>query len=343
MAEQIRGYRGGYLPLRRREIEKGLREGQVRGVVSTNALELGIDIGALDVSIMAGYPGTIAATWQRAGRAGRRTARSAAVMVASSAPVDQFVVKHPIVLLRRLARARAGQPRQPAHPGRPREVRGLRAAVQRHRHLRIGGRAGGAADPARERPRAPLRRSRRRDDPGQWHWTSESYPADAVSLRSITSDNFVVVDVGAGAKVIGETDYTSGPTTLHPKAIYIVEGRLYQVEALDYDNRKAFVRDVDCDYYTTAISYSKVTVLDIAAGAGAGAPRTATCTCRRGSWASRRSSSTPTRTSARASSICPSSRCTRPPTGCRCRARRCRRCRGRRTTSATASSAWASR
>jgi DEAD/DEAH box helicase domain-containing protein len=95
MPEKIRGYRGGYLPLRRREIEKGLREGQVRGVVSTNALELGIDIGALDVSIMAGYPGTIAATWQRAGRAGRRAGASAAVMVASSAPIDQFVVRHP--------------------------------------------------------------------------------------------------------------------------------------------------------------------------------------------------------------------------------------------------------
>jgi DEAD/DEAH box helicase domain-containing protein len=95
LPEKIRGYRGGYLPLRRREIEKGLRDGLVRGVVSTNALELGIDIGALDVSIMAGYPGTIAATWQRAGRAGRRAARSAAVMVASSAPIDQFVVRHP--------------------------------------------------------------------------------------------------------------------------------------------------------------------------------------------------------------------------------------------------------
>src|SRR5213595_3015002 len=91
----IRGYRGGYLPLRRREIEKGLREGTVRAVVSTNALELGIDIGALDVAVLAGYPGTIAATWQRAGRAGRRAGKSAAVMVASSAPLDQFVVRHP--------------------------------------------------------------------------------------------------------------------------------------------------------------------------------------------------------------------------------------------------------
>src|SRR5215204_6265429 len=94
-ADRIRGYRGGYLPQRRREIEKGLREGSVRAVVSTNALELGIDIGALDVCLMAGYPGTIAATWQRAGRAGRRSGRSAAVLVGSSAPLDQFVVRNP--------------------------------------------------------------------------------------------------------------------------------------------------------------------------------------------------------------------------------------------------------
>ena len=94
-ADVIRGYRGGYLPNRRREIERGLREGLVRAVVSTNALELGIDIGALDVSVMAGYPGTIAATWQRAGRAGRRTTRSAAVLVASSAPIDQFIIRNP--------------------------------------------------------------------------------------------------------------------------------------------------------------------------------------------------------------------------------------------------------
>src|ERR1051325_2561171 len=94
-ADVIRGYRGGYLPGRRREIERGLRSGEVRCVVSTSALELGIDIGALDVSVIAGYPGTIAATWQRAGRAGRRSGRSAAVYVASSAPLDQFMVRHP--------------------------------------------------------------------------------------------------------------------------------------------------------------------------------------------------------------------------------------------------------
>src|SRR5204863_4991669 len=95
-----------------------------------------------------------------------------------------------------------------------------------------------------------------------WTWTNESYPADAVSLRSISSDNFVVVDTTRETRVISETDFTSGPGTLHPKAIYIVEGKLYQVERLDFDGRKAFVREIDCDYYTTAITYTKVTPID---------------------------------------------------------------------------------
>jgi DEAD/DEAH box helicase domain-containing protein len=262
MAEQIRGYRGGYLPLRRREIEKGLREGQVRGVVATNALELGIDIGALDVAVLAGYPGTIASTWQRAGRAGRRSARSAAVMVASSAPVDQFVVTHPSYFFDASPEHALINPDN-LHilvdhvkcaafelPFSGTDSFGA-VDVQEVLHiLRENGlvhRSGDSDDPA---------------DPGHWHWTSESYPADAISLRSITSDNFVVVDVSSGSRVIGETDFTSGPSTLHPKAIYLVEGRLFQVESLDYEGRKAYVRGVDCDYYTTAITYSKVTELE---------------------------------------------------------------------------------
>ncbi len=97
---------------------------------------------------------------------------------------------------------------------------------------------------------------------GQWHWTHESYPADAVSLRSVSSDNFVVVDTTHGERVIGETDFTSGPATLHEKAIYILEGQLFQVERFDFEGRKAYVRAVDCDYYTDAITYTKVTILD---------------------------------------------------------------------------------
>ena len=266
--DQIRGYRGGYLPQRRREIEKGLREGQVRGVVSTNALELGIDIGALDVSVMAGYPGTIASTWQRAGRAGRHMARSAAVMVASSAPVDQFVAKHPSYFFDASPEHALINPDN-LHilvdhvkcaafelPFSGSDRFGAVDVQEVLQILRENGLVHRSGDPDDEA------------DPGQWHWTSESYPADAVSLRSITSDNFVVVDATAESKVIGETDFTSGPSTLHPKAIYLVEGRLFQVESLDFDGRKAYVRSVDCDYYTTAISYSKVTVLERATPEG---------------------------------------------------------------------------
>jgi DEAD/DEAH box helicase domain-containing protein len=253
--ETIRGYRGGYLPLRRREIEKGLREGVVRAVVSTNALELGIDIGALDVAVLAGYPGTIAATWQRAGRAGRRTSRSAAVMVASSAPLDQFVVRNPSYFFD------ASPERALIDPDN------LHILVD---HIKCA---------AFELPFTDTEEFGRHSlqeilgvlseqglvhcTSGVWSWTNESYPADAVSLRSVSSDNFVVVDTTQEARVIGETDFTSGPTTLHPKAIYIVEGKLYQVERFDFEGRKAFVREIDCDYYTTAITYSKVTPIDV--------------------------------------------------------------------------------
>jgi DEAD/DEAH box helicase domain-containing protein len=253
-ADVIRGYRGGYLPLRRREIERGLRNGDVRCVVSTNALELGIDIGALDVAVMAGYPGTIAATWQRAGRAGRRSGRSAAVFVASSAPIDQFVVRHPDyffdaspehalvnpdnlhILLDHVKCAAFELPFTSDEQFGTVNVQEVLAVLAEEGFVH--------------------------QVDGQWQWTQESYPADAVSLRSVTSDNFVVVDLTDGERVIGETDFTSGPSTLHEKAIYIVEGRLFQVERFDYDNRKAFVRAVECDYYTDAITYTKVTILD---------------------------------------------------------------------------------
>jgi DEAD/DEAH box helicase domain-containing protein len=253
-SDVIRGYRGGYLPLRRREIERGLRSGDVRCVVSTNALELGIDIGALDVAVMAGYPGTIASTWQRAGRAGRRSGRSAAVLVASSAPIDQFVIRHPEyffdaspehalvnpdnlhILLDHVKCAAFELPFMPDEQFGSLNVQEVLSVLAEEGFVHF-------VD-------------------GQWQWTQESYPADAVSLRSVTSDNFVVIDQTEGERVIGETDFTSGPSTLHEKAIYIVEGQLYQVERLDHDNRKAFVRAVECDYYTDAITYTKVTILE---------------------------------------------------------------------------------
>jgi DEAD/DEAH box helicase domain-containing protein len=299
--ERIRGYRGGYLPTRRREIEKGLRDGVVRAVVSTSALELGIDIGALDVSVMAGYPGTIAATWQRAGRAGRRASRSAAVLVASSAPLDQFIVRNPgyffdasperalidpdnlHVLVDHVKCAAFELPFTPVEEFGRHDVQEVLSILAEQGLVHFSGDRAPSSCEAESQQSKPdevteandslehsargvgPRRSKEDDgarESGKWIWTSESYPADAVSLRSVSSDNFVIVDATDEPRVIGETDFTSGPSTLHPKAIHIVEGKLFQVDKLDFEGRKAFVREIDCDYYTDAITYTRVTILD---------------------------------------------------------------------------------
>ena len=253
-SEAIRGYRGGYLPLRRRDIERGLRAGTVSGVVSTSALELGIDIGALDVCVMAGYPGTIAATWQRAGRAGRRSTRSAAVMVASSAPIDQFIVQHPAYFFDAspehalinpdnlqilLDHIKCATFELPFAPDEQFGQENLQAVLELLREE-------GFVDLVDDR----------------WHWMHESYPADAISLRSVSSDNFVVVDVCDETTIIGEVDFSAATSTLYEQAIYLVEGAQYQVSRLDFDRRKAYARPVDSDYYTDAITSTKVTQLE---------------------------------------------------------------------------------
>jgi len=252
-SETVRGYRGGYLPRERREIERRLRDGEIRAVAATNALELGIDIGSLDAVVMAGYPGTIASTWQRAGRAGRRQGTSAAVLVASSAPLDQYVIEHPDHFF--------GQ--SPEHAQiNPENLEILLA------HLKCAafelpirdGEKFGPHDTA-----APCQfleeRGLLHHSAGAWHWTSDTYPADATSLRAVTSDNFVVVDITGEASVIAEVSFSAALTTLHEKAIYLHEARQYHVERFDYEERKAYVRRVDGDYYTDAIDYTQVKVL----------------------------------------------------------------------------------
>ena len=228
-------------------------------MVATNALELGIDIGALDVAVMAGYPGTIASTWQRAGRAGRRQGRSAAVMVGSSAPIDQFVLRNPSYFFD------ASPEHALVNPDNLHILLDHLKCAAFELPFGAGERFG------REHVQEILQLLAEEgfvhlvedDGKGQWNWTSESYPADAVSLRSISSDNFVIVDTTRGADIIGETDFTSALSTLHEKAIYLIEGKLFQVERLDFEGRKAFVRAVDCDYYTDAITYTRVTILDV--------------------------------------------------------------------------------
>ena len=252
--ETVRGYRGGYLPRERREIERALRDGEIRAVVATNALELGIDIGSLDAVVMAGYPGTIASSWQRAGRAGRRQGTSAAVMVASSAPLDQYMVEHPDYFF--------GSSPEHAYIN-PENLEILLA------HLKCAafelplrdGEAFGKTG-LKEICRFLEETGFLHHSAGAWHWTSDTYPADATSLRSVTSDNFVVVDITGEAKVIAEVSFPTALTTLHEKAIYLHEARQYHVERFDYDQRKAYVKKVDCDYYTDAIDYTQVKVLE---------------------------------------------------------------------------------
>lgn len=250
----IRGYRGGYLPKERREIEKRLRSGDIRGVVATNALELGVDIGSLDAVVMAGYPGTVASTWQRSGRAGRRQNTSLAVMVASSAPLDQFIVEHPEYFF--------GQPPEHAHIN-PDNTEILL------NHLKCAAFELPVKDGEKFGPHETqelcefLSELRLVNHSAQaWHWTSDTYPADAISLRAVSSDNFVVIDTTDENKVIAEVAFPVALVTLHEKAIYLHEARQYQVEKFDYEQRKAYVRAVDCDYFTDAIDYTQVKVLE---------------------------------------------------------------------------------
>src|SRR5438105_5096730 len=250
----IRGYRGGYLPLERREIERGLRDGTVRGVVSTNALELGIDIGRLDAAILCGYPGTIASAWQQIGRAGRRQSASVAIFVASSSPLDQFLVNHPEYFLGR-------DPEQGLID--PENLLILSAHLQAATFelpVGVGERFGDA-------PVAELLRVLEEDGAvhqagERWHWAADAFPAEGVSLRSAAADNVVIVDVTRGARVIGEMDQFSAPTFLHEGAIYLHEGQQYHVDRLDWEEKKAYVRPVKVDYYTDANLAVTIRVLE---------------------------------------------------------------------------------
>jgi DEAD/DEAH box helicase domain-containing protein len=253
--DMIRGYRGGYLPKERREIERKLRDGEIRAVVATNALELGIDIGSLDAVVMAGYPGSIASAWQRAGRAGRRQTASLAVMVASSAPLDQYIVEHPEYFF----------DRSPEHAHI--NADNLEILIS---HLKCAAFELPIRDAEKFGPHDPAELCRflgeeaglLHHSAGCWHWTSDTYPADTVSLRAVSSDNFVVVDITGEHQIIAEVSFPMALVTLHEKAIYLHEARQYQVEKFDYEGRKAYVRSVDSDYYTDAIDYTQVKELE---------------------------------------------------------------------------------
>ncbi|HSL34511.1 MAG TPA: DEAD/DEAH box helicase [Candidatus Limnocylindrales bacterium] len=260
---RVRGYRGGYLPTERRAIEHGLRDGEVLGVVSTNALELGVDIGRLDVAVLAGYPGSIAGTWQQVGRAGRRNDVSVAVLVASPAPVDQYVIHHPEFLIGGrpeearldpdnlhvlLAHLRAATFERPFEPGEvfgPGPVDDLLAFLAESGHVRQAG-------------------------DGRWYWSSENFPASEISLRAAAPENVVIIDTSPDRpRVLGEVDLFSAQVLVHDHAIYLHESAQYHVDKLDWGERKAYVHRIDADHYTYANRAVTLKPLDVFAEAPA--------------------------------------------------------------------------
>lgn len=242
--QRIRGYRGGYLPKLRREIERGLRNGEIQGVVSTNALELGIDIGQLQACVLNGYPGSIASTWQQSGRAGRRQDSSITFLVASSNPLDQYIIDHPdyffshtpeqarihpdnlLILLDHVKCAAYELPFEPQEQFGGERLEDLLEFLVEEKTLHK----------AQDR----------------YYWMAQSFPANAISLRSAAQENFIIIDQTEGHRVLGEVDRFSAPTLIHEEAIYLHEGIQYQVEKLDYDEKKAYVREVNVDYFTDA-------------------------------------------------------------------------------------------
>jgi len=240
---KVEGYRSGYLPTERRAIERGLREGRIRGVVATNALELGIDIGSLQASVLTGYPGTLASAWQQMGRAGRRNGLAMSVVVASSSPLNQYVATHPEYLFETTPEAGLVDPDN---------------LLVRISHLKCAafelpfeeGEAFGADS-------ADLLEMLADEGVlvkagGRYHWMAEVFPAESVSLRSAAIDNFVIIEQGPKPRVIGEVDRPAAPLLIHEEAIYMHGGAQYHVDRLDWHEKKAYVRRVEVDYYTDA-------------------------------------------------------------------------------------------
>ncbi|MFC4617717.1 DEAD/DEAH box helicase [Camelliibacillus cellulosilyticus] len=253
----IRAYRGGYLPSERRAIERGLRSGEIQGVVSTNALELGVDIGQLQACIMTGYPGSVSSTWQQAGRAGRRNDEAVIILVATSSPLDQYIIQHPdyffhrhpeearinpdnlIILVDHIKCSAYELPFKENDRFGDSEVKDICTFLSDQDVLHFQG--------------------------GCWYWMNDGFPATNISLRSATQDNVVIIDqTNTGhVKVIGEMDRFSAMTLLHEEAIYMHQGEQYQVETLDWEEKKAFVRQVDVNYYTDANMAVQLDVLEI--------------------------------------------------------------------------------
>lgn len=255
---KVRGYRSGYLPTERREIEKGLRAGKIQAVVSTNALELGIDIGVLEACVLCGYPGTIASTWQQSGRAGRRNGTSLTIMVASSNPLDQFIVTHPDYFF--------DQPAENAllNPDNLYILLSHFKCAAYELPFKDGETLGNSVG-SEEMLEYLEESSILRHVGDTYHWMAEDFPASEISLRTAMTENYLIIDISdpGHPRMVGEMDRFTVPMLLHENAIYMHEGQTYQVEKLDFDACKAFIRKVTVDYYTDADLNVSLSLLDI--------------------------------------------------------------------------------
>jgi DEAD/DEAH box helicase domain-containing protein len=256
---RVEAYRGGLLPNERREIERGLREGTIHGVVSTNALELGIDIGGLDASVVAGFPGSFNSFWQQSGRAGRRGGSSVSVFVASSSPLDQFIMNDPAWFFRKSAEEARINPDNPYiltdHVKCAAFELPFRDEPIRRGEEPFGADVGEVLSFLEEEGTV-------RHTAGRWHWADRSFPAEGISLRSALADNVVIVDATGGRnRVIGEMDRPSAKELIFKNAVYIHRGRQYLVESLDIANRKCLVREAEVNYFTDGLVKTDIKVL----------------------------------------------------------------------------------
>jgi DEAD/DEAH box helicase domain-containing protein len=253
---RVAGYRGGYLPNERREIERDLRNGSITGVVSTNALELGIDIGALDVAIICGYPGSISSVWQQAGRAGRRVGTSLTIFIANSSAINQFLTQHTSYLLEKTPEMGIIDPDNLIVSSNHIKCASFELPFHQNEPFR--------ADGTSEILDYLESQNIVRQTGGKYHWSSEIYPAQQVSLRTASPDNFVILNQSDNSRVIGEVDYYSASIFLHPEAIYLHNANQYQVTELDWEGKKAYVKEVEVDYFTDAETKSDLKVLSVA-------------------------------------------------------------------------------
>jgi DEAD/DEAH box helicase domain-containing protein len=299
---QVEAYRGGFLPNERREIEKGLREGSIQGVVSTNALELGIDIGGLDASIVAGFPGSFNSFWQQSGRAGRRGSVSASVFIASMSPLDQFIMNDPEWFFKKNSEEARINPNNPYiftdHVKCAAFELPFRDVAQDALAKEPVGKGSLCQEPL---DREPLDSELLdalsfleeggivRHTGGTWYWANRSYPAEGISLRSAAADNVVIIDTTKGGNiVIGEMDRPSARELIFKNAVYIHRGRQYLVESLDIPNRRCLVREADVNYFTDGIVKTDIKILSeddrilIDGGRGGGCPERETAPCAEG-------------------------------------------------------------